>query len=152
MEIRPADPTSADARGLLALSDAFAAGLYPPESYSLESAESLTLPDSHFLGCFEGARLVGCGAVKVFTDDGVYGEMKRIYVLEAFRRRGISRALIGALEAHLLARGVGLARLETGIEQPEAIEMYERLGYRQRPRFGAYAGHPLSVFMEKSIA
>jgi len=152
VEIRPADPTSADARALLALSDAFAAGLYPPESYSLESAESLTLPDSHFLGCFQGPKLVGCGAVKVYADDGVYGEMKRIYVLEGYRRRGISRALIAALEAHLLSRGIHIARLETGIEQPEAIGMYEGLGYVQRPKFGGYAGHPLSVFMEKRLS
>jgi putative acetyltransferase len=39
--------------------------------------------------------------------------------------------------------------LETGIRQPEALGLYERLGFVRRGPFGDYAEDPLSVFMEK---
>ena len=40
--------------------------------------------------------------------------------------------------------------LETGPSQPEAIGLYERLGYRVRGPYGGYPDDPLSVFMEKA--
>ena len=68
-----------------------------------------------------------------------------------WRAQGLSRALMVALEAHLRASGVPLARLETGIHQPEALALYARLGYVRRGPFGAYRPDPLSVFMEKPL-
>src|SRR5262249_30726919 len=46
---------------------------------------------------------------------------------------------------------LGVARLETGVSQPEALALYNRLGYRKCAPFGAYV-HPLSVCMEKELA
>ena len=45
-----------------------------------------------------------------------------------------------------------VARLETGIHQPEALGLYRRLGYVERGPFGSYALDPLSVFFEKRLA
>jgi putative acetyltransferase len=73
-------------------------------------------------------------------------------VLEQHRGKGLSKAIMQTLEAHLQAAGVRLARLETGIHQPEALGLYARLGYVLREPFGAYAQDPLSVFMEKTLA
>jgi putative acetyltransferase len=95
--------------------------------------------------------LVGCGAVKILADDGRYGELKRVYVLESHRGKGYSKAIMEKLEGHLRAQGIELARLETGISQPEAIGLYRRLGYVEREPFGAYAADPLSLFMEKRL-
>jgi putative acetyltransferase len=53
------------------------------------------------------------------------------------------------LETELEHRGIRLYRLETGIKQPEALGLYRKLGYRERPPFGSYRADPLSVFMEK---
>ena len=53
------------------------------------------------------------------------------------------------LETELERRGIRLFRLETGIKQPEALGLYRKLGYRERPPFGGYRPDPLSVFMEK---
>ena len=53
--------------------------------------------------------------------------------------------------SRLKSLGVTLARLETGIRQPEALGLYRRLGYLERGRFGAYLEDPLSVFMEKRL-
>jgi putative acetyltransferase len=151
VEIRVTDPRSPAVRTLLALSDRYMGDLYPAESNHLEPAEALHLDDVIFLGAFEGDTLVACGAAKVMTNDGRYGEIKRVYVVEDRRGRGISRSIMDELERRLVARGVELARLETGIRQPEALALYERLGYAYRPPFGSYGLDPLSVFMEKRL-
>ena len=67
------------------------------------------------------------------------------------RGNGLAKLIMCELEAHLKQRGIGVARLETGIYQPEAIGLYEKLGYEIRGPFGAYKPDPLSVFMEKRL-
>jgi putative acetyltransferase len=63
----------------------------------------------------------------------------------------VAKQLVARLEAELVARDVPLARLETGIHQPEALALYRRLGYVEREPFGGYALDPLSVFFEKLL-
>ena len=58
---------------------------------------------------------------------------------------------MAALERHAAAHGALVARLETGIYQPEALALYRALGYRERPPFADYRLDPLSVFMEKRL-
>ncbi|HEX9139227.1 MAG TPA: GNAT family N-acetyltransferase [Steroidobacteraceae bacterium] len=152
MTIEPTNPTSADARALIAMADQYLASLYPAASNHLDDVEVLTAPKVLFLGCLVGAALVGCGAVKILADDGEYGEIKRVFVLPAHRGRGYSVALMERLESHLQESGIWMARLETGISQPEALAMYRRLGYVERGPFGAYIEDPLSIFMEKRLA
>lgn len=151
MHIKALDPLSAPAAHLLALSDAYMASLYPAESNHMESPSALALPNVLFLGAYLEDELAGCGAVKILHDDGSYGEMKRVYVLEAYRGRGVSKQLMQALETHLIEQQIPLARLETGISQPEALALYEKLGYQYRTPFGSYQLDPFSVFMEKRL-
>lgn len=151
MNLHPLDPWSPGAQHLLTLSDAYLASLYPAESNHLTSPQ--TLSESHvcFLGITIGEQVVACGAVKRMDDDGQYGEIKRVFVLPDHRGRSLSKMIMVALESHLATHGIGWARLETGIHQPEALGLYYRLGYRQRPPFGAYRMDPLSIFMEKPL-
>lgn len=147
----PVDPTCVAARRLIALADAFMAGLYPPESNHFDSPESLARPGVHFIGIHAADELIACGGIKLMQDDGRYGEIKRLYVLPAHRGRGHARRLIAHLEAWLQSQGGTLVRLEAGIRQPEALGLYRSLGYRERGPFGAYQADPLSVFMEKPL-
>lgn len=146
----PLDPDHPAAQALIALSEAYMGALYPSESNHFEPASGLRPPQGGFFGLWRGDVLVGCGGVKVFAEGG-YGEIKRLFVLDSERGKGAARQLMAALEAELLARGVPLARLETGIHQPEAIGLYRRLGYVERGPFGSYAPDPLSLFMEKAL-
>jgi len=148
---QPVAPDSPGARKLIALSDAYLCALYPPEVTFLESVEALQKPHVCFLGIEDGGVLVACGAVKLMDDDPAYGEIKRVFVLEAHRGRGHARRIMGALESELRCRGIALARLETGISQPEASGLYEALGYRRRGPFGSYPDNPYSLFMEKIL-
>lgn len=149
--LAPLDPGHPEARRLMALSEAYMGALYPAESNHFEPADGLRPPQGRFYGAWRGERLVGCGGVKLFEADG-YGEIKRLFVLDSERGRGVARQLMARLEAELAGLGMPLARLETGIHQPEALALYRRLGYAERGPFGAYASDPLSAFFEKALA
>lgn len=149
----PLDPLSPDAQDLIARSEALMGALYPSESNHFEPAANLRPPGGAFWGCWLGEQLAGCGGVKYETPPHgpAYGEIKRLFVRDDARGRGVARRLMGQLEAELMARGMGLARLETGIHQPEALALYRRLGYVERAPFGGYAADPLSLFFEKAL-
>ncbi|MFT7776758.1 GNAT family N-acetyltransferase [Roseateles sp.] len=151
--LAPLDPGHPDARVLIAQSEALASSLYPAESNHFEPPDGLRAPLGAFWGCWLGDTLVGCGGVKHLApaDGPSYGEIKRLFVSESARGRGVAKMLMVRLEGELLARGVRLARLETGILQPEAIGLYKRLGYRECQPFGDYVVDPLSVFFERVL-
>ncbi|MDH3386659.1 MAG: GNAT family N-acetyltransferase [Gammaproteobacteria bacterium] len=151
MDIEHLDPDAPEVRELIAASDAFYIDLYPAESNHLESTADLKRRNVIFVGARVDAGLVASGAAKIMRDDGVYAEIKRVFVLERYRGRGLSRQIMQYLENELRHRGIGLLRLETGVRQPEALGLYRKLGYRQRGPFGSYRPDPLSVFMEKQV-
>jgi len=150
--IRSADPNEPGVRPLIDALDAYQRSLYPAESNHLDSLSELSKSNVVFLCACSGETVVGCAAAKVLQDSPPYGEIKRMYVAPACRGQGLSRRLLQALEARLLDRDVRIARLETGVHQPEALGLYERMGYRKRAPFGDYAEDRLSVFMEKRLA
>ena len=164
----------AEADHLLVLSDEYMASLYPAESNHLVSSESLRTGDAIFLGAFTSSTMssgsetadqpektggllsggdagecIGCVAARFYREAG-YAEIKRLYVQEAYRGRGLSRTLMSAIEAEVLAEGIDCARLEMGIYQPEADALYRSLGYRDIQPFGDYLVDPLSQFLEKA--
>jgi putative acetyltransferase len=151
VRIEPIDPADPRVQALLTASDEYHQALYPAESNHLEGVAALRLPNVYFVAALDGDAVVACGAVRIMDDDGAYGEIKRVFVLPAARGRGLSRRIMDVLEQHLAARGVRIARLETGPLQPEALGLYRRLGYVTRTPFGSYAADPLSVFMEKRL-
>jgi putative acetyltransferase len=129
--------------------DAYQKPLYPEESHHGIDIDALTQPNVIFAVAREGGgAAIACGALVV---EGDWGELKRMYVRPSHRGRGVAQAVLGFLEAQALARGVGIARLETGIRQPEALRFYESAGYARRGPFGRYAPDPNSVFMEKRL-
>ena len=150
VEIRPLAPRDPRARRLIEALDRLQTSLYPAESNHLDPIETLERDNVTFLAAFVGEEVVGCGAVKRMPSG--YGEIKRMYVEPGLRGRGVGSALMDGLESSLVARGIGLARLETGIRQPEALALYERRGYTRIPPFGDYPDDPLSVFFEKRLA
>ena len=148
--VRPLAPRDPRALRLIEALDRLQISLYPAESNHLDPIETLERDNVTFLAAFVGEEVVGCGAVKRMQSG--YGEIKRMFVEPGVRGRGVGAALMDGLESSLVARGIGLARLETGVRQPEAIALYERRGYVRIPPFGEYPNDPLSVFMEKRLA
>ncbi len=150
VSFRRADPADASVRELLDQLDRYQSALYPAESNHLLSVDELGQPNVTFLTAVVGDRLDGCGA---FVNlGGEYAEIKRMFVLPAFRGLKIGGRLLAELEAVARSAGLSIARLETGVSQPEAIRLYEQAGYARRGPFGSYAEDPLSLFMEKRLA
>jgi GNAT superfamily N-acetyltransferase len=90
-----------------------------------------------------------CGAWRVHGDGVV--EIKRVYVEPAFRRRGLAQLIMGALEESAARAGHRSVLLNTGLRQPEALELYARLGYRDVPGYGIYATSPDARFLGKEL-
>lgn len=65
-------------------------------------------------------------------------EIKRMYVVPAARGRRVARRMLAHLEADAAAHGAEAVVLESGLRQPEAIELYESSGYTSIPSFGYY--------------
>lgn len=151
MEIEYLDPEQAEVQQLITASDRFYEDLYPPESNHLESSDDLKSSNVVFVGGRVEGELVASGAAKIMCDDGDYAEIKRVFVLDRHRGKGLSRRIMSYLETELARRGVRLLRLETGTRQPEALGLYRRLGYIERGPYGTYRPDPLSVFMEKTL-
>ena len=74
----------------------------------------------------------------------VTAEIKRMYVVPAAQRRGLARRMLAHLEATAAEAGIEALVLETGMKQPEAIELYLSSGYEPIPGFGYYCGSDLS--------
>jgi GNAT superfamily N-acetyltransferase len=102
-----------------------------------------------FLVAWLDGEPVGCGALRRLGDD--QGEIKRLYVLPAARRRGVGRALLQALEDQARALGIAALILETGERQPEAMALYRSAGFVERPCWGDYAESPLAVCFAKAL-
>ncbi|WP_307852411.1 GNAT family N-acetyltransferase [Glaciihabitans sp. dw_435] len=69
---------------------------------------------------------------------GTEWELKRLVTLAGYRGRGISRALIASVELEVVRRGGSRVILQTGDRQPEAVGLYEALGYVRIPTFEPY--------------
>jgi putative acetyltransferase len=143
-------PDTPDAIALITELEATLEPLYPQESRHGLSVERLIAEAVPFFVLRSGETAAGCGGVKLYGTE--YGEIKRMYVRPAFRGRGYAKLLLTHLSDFAWAHGVTLLRLETGIYQPEAIGLYERMGFYRISPFGDYQEDPLSLFYEKSLA
>lgn len=147
--IRVDDPASSTARDLIERLDELLTGLYPAESNHLLSVDALRQSDVTFITASVDGKVAGCGAF--VNQGGEYAEIKRMFVLPEFRGLKLGRRILEELEKLARASGLELARLETGIHQSEALQLYEKAGYRRRGPFEDYSEDPLSVFMEKKL-
>ncbi|GAA3494529.1 GNAT family N-acetyltransferase [Streptomyces prasinosporus] len=78
-------------------------------------------------------------------------ELKRMYVIEQMRGRGLARRMLAALEEDARAAGRVRMVLETGTKQPEAIALYTSSGYEPCEKFGYYRFHPESRCYAKAL-
>jgi putative acetyltransferase len=96
-----------------------------------------------------GTQPVACGAIRPLEED--VAELKRVYVKDDFRGRGYSKVVVQELERLARVLGYKVMRLETGVRQPEAMSLYESLGYHRIPNYGEYRESSLSVCYEKPL-
>ena len=107
-------------------------------------------PQGLFLGAEVDGESVGSGAWRAMGP-GV-AEIKRVYVAPWLRRRGLAQLIVAELERSALQAGRRSVVLNSGAEQPEALRLYEQLGYGSVTAYGVYACAPGAVFLGKDLA
>jgi ribosomal protein S18 acetylase RimI-like enzyme len=105
-------------------------------------SDDLQPPGGLFLVALRGEEVLGCGGLRFLA--GGLGEVTRVHVVETERRRGLARRLMAEIERRAREHGVRELRLDTRPDLVAARALYERIGYREVPRFSdknPYAGH-----------
>lgn len=84
---------------------------------------------------------VGCLGMR-FLGDGV-GELTRMFVRVPFRGQGAASALLAAMEAEALERGIAVLRLDTRDDLVEARSLYAKHGFAEVDPYNdaEYADH-----------
>ncbi|MGJ3647670.1 GNAT family N-acetyltransferase [Sphingomonas sp. GlSt437] len=93
---------------------------YPPELFEA--------PRGGFLLLLRDGRPIAGGGFMPHADAGT-AEFKRIWTADAYRRQGLARRVVLALEELAVDLGYTRVYLTTGFRQPEAEALYRRLDY-----------------------
>ena len=91
----------------------------------------------------------GCGAIREYDQDSI--ELKRMLVKPSYRGNKIATAILVELENWSVELGYKKCVLETGKNQPEAIEFYKKNHYSIIPNFGKYINSENSVCFKKTL-
>lgn len=142
-----ASPRAPEAVALIGELDADIQARYPGAPIHGLRPEEADDPSLIFYVVKVDGEAVGCGALRRL--DGTTGEIKRMFVRPAYRGRGLALMLLDALEARARELGMRTILLETGTGQPEALGLYKRAGYRERPKYGEFVASLNSICMEK---
>ncbi len=148
-------PTATEeVRALVGELEAILSAEYTPEQRHGLALDAIFQPHVRFFVARLRGAAVGCGGVALFSN---FAEVKRMYMREAARGRGVAQAILARIEEEARGAGLSLLRLETGEHQLAAMRLYARAGFVRCPAFGDYVrmapqAIATSVFFEKRIA
>ena len=94
-------------------------------------------------------KAVACGCFKKYNVNTV--ELKRMFVSPEARGLGLAQKIIKELEQEARAQGFETMILETLYKQIEAINLYQKVGFKIVENYEPYVGMTNSVCMSKSI-
>jgi GNAT superfamily N-acetyltransferase len=92
---------------------------------------------------------IGSAGFKKYDEETA--ELKRVYIREDYRGKGISKKIMELLEEAARQAGFTSLILETGEVLVEAIGLYRTIGYKVIPNYGQYANMEESICMKKII-
>lgn len=93
--------------------------------------------------------VIGCILLRPLTRIQGAGEIKRLYVRQAYRAFGVARALLLALEGYAAVQGIEWLYLDTKQDLKAAIQFYERSGYQRCERYNS--NPQATIFMRKQL-
>ncbi len=85
------------------------------------------------------------------SEPGTEWEVKRVYVADDYRGRGLSKALMLDLEDRAREAGIATMILQTGALQPAAHGLYESLGYERVGVYPPYGFFPGERYYRKTL-
>ena len=138
-----------DAQRLIALLDRELRGEYAEQHMHPVDFEPFHREGGVFVVAYDDATPVACGALRPLAEKEI--EVKRMYVVESHRGRGLSRQVLAFLEDRARQLGFRKLLLETGDEQTAAIGLYSSSGFQRVEPFGEYAGSSRSICFAKEL-
>lgn len=105
--------------------------------------------ETTFALAYLGKTPVGCSAIRPLSLENI--KLKRFYIDSIYRKKSIATKLLKFLEKEAKGSGFKTILLETGNEQPEAINLYRKNGYNEIATFGEYVDCENSVCFVKKI-
>jgi putative acetyltransferase len=139
-----------DFRYLIELLDRDLWGRYPKTKGKYDVLN--IIPDEcEVVIAYEKDKAIGCACLRNIENDINKIELKRMFVSNEYRSRGVGRKIINELEKIALEKGKKTIILSTGINQAEAVHLYEKCGYKKTKLFGKYIGMDDSICMKKVI-
>ena len=152
MQIREGGLGDPEVVGLLRLHLEDMAERSPPESVHALGLAGLAALEVSFWTAWDGADLLGCGALKALG--GGEGEIKSMRTAPDHLRKGVASALLAHIVAEARSRGYRKLNLETGSGAAfaPAHAFYGRFGFTACGSFGDYpADDPFSRFMSLAL-
>ena len=104
----------------------------------------------YFMVLKSGLINIACGGLNHIDD--TTAEIKRMYVKEEFRGKGLSKLVLNSLEEFIKNNGYKRIILETGGKQPEAISLYRKFGYSEIPCYARHSLDPESRCFAKILS
>ncbi|RCX18024.1 acetyltransferase (GNAT) family protein [Anaerobacterium chartisolvens] len=98
---------------------------------------------------YDKSKPIGCASFKHY--DTETAEVKRVFIKEEYRGKGISKKLMELLEQRAKKQGYKKFVLESGEPLIAAMILYRSTGYYEIPNFGDYKDMPDSICMEKVL-
>ena len=92
---------------------------------------------------------VGSVSFKKYDDE--CAEVKRVFVKEEYRNKGIANELMELLENTAREQGYRYLILESGAPLVAAMALYRKIVYKVIPNYGQYREMPNSICMKKEL-
>ena len=151
MEIRIDDLRGAEIARLLEEHLRSMHSLSPAESVHALPIEGLRKPEVTFWSVWQGAELLGCGALKEL--DARHGEIKSMRTAARHLRKGVAARMVQHILEEAGKRGYRRLSLETGSMAAfaPARSLYAKFGFQPCGPFADYSEDPNSVFMTREL-
>ncbi len=98
---------------------------------------------------YHDGKAIGCGAFKKYNSST--SEIKRMFVIPVYRGNGYASKILLALEKWSKELSYTHCILETGIKQPEAINLYKKNSYLIIPNYAPYTNIDTSICFKKKL-
>jgi GNAT superfamily N-acetyltransferase len=121
---------------------------FEPIERIFATSDVFAAPDAAWLVVYADGTAVGCGGLRTLAP-GI-GEVKRMFVSQPARRRGLGRRLLRALEERARAVGHDRVRVLTTPMLSEACALYAADGYEEIERVQPAEG-PVEIWLEKAL-
>lgn len=122
-----------------------------PHTQQIYEKGNIIPEDAYTVVVYWDGLAVGGGCLRNFPESDDRIELKRMYVREQYRGKRVGKIIVEELEKWAVELNKNTIYLETGVHQPEAIYLYERMGYHWIDNYGEYVGNSESICMKKRL-